>query len=62
MSDLAGKLSDFDNFDEFINDLSGAGSVHLTRGIMMQEICRNSDGNIGDGQPEIAERHASTAC
>ena len=34
--------SDFDNFDEYINSLHGAGSVHFTHGIMLQEI-KNSD-------------------
>ena len=27
---------DFDNFDQFVNDLSGAGSVHTANGIMLQ--------------------------
>lgn len=30
--------SDFDNFDEFVYDIAGAGSVHRTNGIMLQEI------------------------
>ena len=30
--------SDFDNFDLFINDLSGSGSVHTSHGIMLQNI------------------------
>ena len=29
--------SEFDNFDEYVNDLSGKGSVHTAHGIMMQE-------------------------
>ena len=27
--------SDFDNFDQFVNDLSGSGSIHTTHGIML---------------------------
>ena len=30
--------SDFDNFDQYINTLSGAGSIHTAHGIMLQEI------------------------
>ena len=30
--------SDFDNFDQFVNDLSGAGSIHTCHGIMLQNI------------------------
>lgn len=30
--------SDFDNFDQFVNDLSGSGSVHTAHGIMMQNV------------------------
>ena len=30
--------SDFDNFDQFINYLSGSGSVHTSHGIMLQNI------------------------
>lgn len=46
--------SDFDNFDEFISDLSGAGSVHRSHGIMLQEISENIGGDIGGSQPEIS--------
>ena len=30
--------SDFDNFDQFVNDLSGAGSVHTANGILLQDF------------------------
>ena len=30
--------SDFDNFDQFVNDLSCAGSVHTANGIMLQDF------------------------
>ena len=30
--------SDFDNFDQFVNDLSGAGSMHTANGIMLQDF------------------------
>ena len=30
--------SDFDNFDQFVNDLSGAGFVHTANGIMLQDF------------------------
>ncbi|XP_068203606.1 uncharacterized protein [Palaemon carinicauda] len=30
--------SDFDNFDQYVNDLCGSGSVHTTHGIMLQNI------------------------
>ena len=30
--------SDFDDFDQFVNDLSGSGSVHTTHGIMLQVV------------------------
>ena len=39
--------SDFDNFDQLINDLTGMGSVHTAHGIMMQEVDKD-DGS----QPE----------
>ena len=30
--------SDFDNFDQYINDVKGAGSIHTAHGIMLQEV------------------------
>lgn len=31
-------ISVFDNFDQFVNELSGSGSVHTAHGIMLQEL------------------------
>lgn len=45
--------SDFDNFDEYINDIGGAGSVHRSQGIMLQEILPDTSEEIGGWQPEI---------
>ena len=30
--------SDFDDFDQYINDVKGAGSIHTAHGIMLQEV------------------------
>ena len=30
--------SGFDNFDQYINDVKGAGSIHTAHGIMLQEV------------------------
>ena len=30
--------SEFDNFDQYVNELSGGGSIHTAHGIMLQEI------------------------
>ena len=30
--------SEFDNFDQLVNSLSGGGSVHTAHGIMLQEV------------------------
>ena len=30
--------SEFDNYDQLINDLSGKGSIHTARRIMLQEV------------------------
>ena len=30
--------SEFDNYDQLINDLSGNGSIHTAHGIMLQEV------------------------
>ena len=35
--------SEFDNFDQFVNNLSGKGSVHTAHGIMMQECSSEND-------------------
>ena len=46
--------SDFDNFDLFVNDLSGAGLIHTSHGIMLQNIpCESTvDENMTDSQAE----------
>ena len=45
---------DFDNFDRFFNDLSGAGSIHTCHGIMLQNIpCEpTANENKTDSQAE----------
>ena len=45
---------DFDNFDQFVNDLSGADSIHTYHGIMLQNIpCEpTADENKTDSQAE----------
>ena len=30
--------SDFDNFDQYINNVKGVGSIHTVHGIMLQEV------------------------
>ena len=35
--------SDFDNFDQLVNQLTGKGSIHTAHGIMLQEISGNPD-------------------
>ena len=30
--------SEFDNYDQLVNDLSGKGSIHTAHGIMLQEV------------------------
>ena len=46
--------SDFDNCDQFVNDLSGAGSIHTCHGIMLQNIPSEptTDENNTDSQTE----------
>ena len=34
--------SEFDNFDQLMNDMSGKGSIHTAHGIMMQEVRGNT--------------------
>ena len=46
--------SDFDNFDQFVNDLSGTGSVHTANGIMLQDLEEvDSPSNAGGELPDI---------
>ena len=36
--------SEFDNFDQMINNITGSGSVHTAHGIMLQEVsCDNAE-------------------
>lgn len=49
--------SDSDNFDQFINDLSGSGSVHTSHGIMMQNI-QQEEGPVEPLIPTVAKTGA----
>ena len=51
--------SDFDNFDQLLNDLTGMGSVHTAHGIMLQDFCVNAGENIGGMKPEIPSAEKS---
>ena len=35
--------SEFDNFDQLVNDMSGQGSVHTAHGIMLQEVSKDNE-------------------
>ena len=39
--------SEFDNFDQLLNDLTGMGSIHTAHGIMLQEIEGNQEQHGG---------------
>ena len=45
---------DFDNFDQFVNDLFGADSIHACQGIMLQNIFYEpaADENMTDNLAE----------
>ena len=45
--------SDFDNFDKFVNKLTGLGSVHTAHGIMLQELLPLPGEHIGGYHPEL---------
>ena len=45
--------SDFDNFDKFVNQLTGSGSVHTAHGIMLQELLPLPGENTGGYQPDL---------
>ena len=45
--------SDFDNFDKFVNELTGSGSVHTAHGIMLQELLPRPRENTGGCQPNL---------
>ena len=38
--------SEFDNFDQYVNDLSGSGSIHTAHGIMLQETTDDTAGQV----------------
>ena len=45
--------SEFDNFDQLVNSMTGSGSVHTAHGIMMQEILKTEDHGVEI--PEVPE-------
>eukprot|EP00794_Sanderia_malayensis_P002103 gene2103-2388_t len=45
--------SDFDNFDQFINDQSGSGSIHTAHGIMLQELEVDESNDPGGSVPTM---------
>ena len=44
---------DFDNFDQYTNELTGAGSVHRAHGIMLQELLPEANEEVGGSIPEV---------
>ena len=48
--------SDFYNFDKFVNELTGSGSVHTAHGIMLQELLPLPGENTGGYQPDLTNR------
>ena len=48
--------SDFDNFDQYTNELTGAGSVHRAHGIMMQELLVEDGESHGDETVTIKQQ------
>ena len=48
--------SDFDNFDQYTNQLTGAGSVHRAHGIMLQELQPELDESVGGNVPVIQDQ------
>ena len=51
--------SDFDNFDQYTNELTGAGSVHRAHGIMLQEVIPEDNESIGGNIP-LTQPHKKT--
>ena len=45
--------SDFDNFDQFINNQLGSGSVHTAHGIMLQELEVDESNDPGGSVPTL---------
>lgn len=44
--------SEFDNFDQLLNDLTGMGSIHTAHGIMLQDI-QGDPSDCGGQRPDI---------
>ena len=49
----------FDNFDQYTNELTGAGSVHRAHGIMMQELLVE-DGESHGGETVTIQQQEKT--
>jgi hypothetical protein len=45
--------SEFDNFDQLINTLTGDGSIHTEHGIMMQEVLSDERDDHGGTVPDL---------
>ena len=45
--------SDIDNFDQFVSDISGSGSVHTAHGIMLQNVTRSAQPESVPNQPAV---------
>ena len=45
--------SEFDNFDQLVNTMSGTNSVHTAHGIMMQEVITDNSGEHGGTKPDV---------
>lgn len=50
--------SEFDNFDAFVTELYGAGSVHTSHGIMLQDVQSDDQADLGEtaSHPKTKER------
>jgi hypothetical protein len=51
--------SDFDNFDQLLNDLCGMASVHTSHGIMPHDISCPADAEVEGNMPSIPVVHKS---
>ena len=51
--------SDFDNFDQLLNDLRGMASVHTSHGIMFQDFSCPADQEVEGDMPSIPVVHKS---
>ena len=45
--------SEFDNFDQFVNTVTGAGSIHTAHGIMLQDIQASELTEAGGSTPKL---------